>query len=218
MDSFYTNIGPRRGIAAWMLSTDHKKIGIMYLAALLSFFSVGTLMGVLMRLNLISPGTFMGAQTYNRLFTIHGIVQIFLFIIPGIPVSFGNFFLPIMIGARDVAFPRINRLSWWLYLAGACLMLASLFFGGSARYRVDVLRALQHPNQDECIDGGICSIYPRVFLHTDGHQFCDYYPPAQGARHDVAPDAPVCLDALCYGLGPDSSHSGDSHFTPADYP
>ncbi len=130
MDSFYTNIGPRRGIAAWMLSTDHKKIGIMYLAALLSFFSVGTLMGVLMRLNLISPGTFMGAQTYNRLFTIHGIVQIFLFIIPGIPVSFGNFFLPIMIGARDVAFPRINRLSWWLYLAGACLMLASLFFGG----------------------------------------------------------------------------------------
>ncbi|HKN18267.1 MAG TPA: cbb3-type cytochrome c oxidase subunit I [Dissulfurispiraceae bacterium] len=132
MNSFYSNIGPRQGLAAWMLSTDHKKIGIMYLAALLLFFSTGTLIGVLMRLNLISPGTFMGAQTYNRLFTIHGIIQIFLFIIPGIPVSFGNFFLPILIGARDVAFPRINRLSWWLYLAGAGLLLASLFFGGGA--------------------------------------------------------------------------------------
>src|SRR5208337_2976710 len=132
MNSFYSNIGPRQGLASWMLSTDHKKIGIMYLAALLLFFSTGTLIGVLMRLNLISPGTFMGAQTYNRLFTIHGIIQIFLFIIPGIPVSFGNFFLPILIGARDVAFPRINRLSWWLYLTGAVLVLASLFFGGGA--------------------------------------------------------------------------------------
>ncbi|HXW68960.1 MAG TPA: cbb3-type cytochrome c oxidase subunit I [Dissulfurispiraceae bacterium] len=132
MNSFYTNTVPRQGLAAWMLSTDHKKIGIMYLAALLLFFSTGTFIGVLMRLNLISPGTFMGAQTYDRLFTIHGIIQIFLFIIPGIPVSFGNFFLPIMIGARDVAFPRINRLSWWLYLAGAGLVLASLFFGGGA--------------------------------------------------------------------------------------
>jgi len=134
MSSFYydTVAGQRHGIAAWMMSTDHKKIGIMYLIALLLFFSVGTSIGVLMRLSLISPGTFMKAQTYNRMFTIHGIVQIFLFIIPGIPVSFGNFFLPLLIGARDVAFPRINRFAWWLYLTGACLVLASLFFGGGA--------------------------------------------------------------------------------------
>src|SRR5208337_3802829 len=132
MSSFYADMGQRRGLAAWMLSTDHKRIGLMYLAAVLVFFTTGSLVGVLMRLSLIAPGTFMGAHTYNRLFTVHGIIQIFLFIIPGIPVSFGNFFLPLLIGARDVAFPRINRLSWWLYLAGAGLMLSSLFFGGGA--------------------------------------------------------------------------------------
>ncbi len=73
----------------------------------------------------------MDAQTYNELFTLHGIIQIFLFIIPGIPVAFGNIFLPILIGAQDVAFPRINRLSWWLYVAGALIVLLSLFITGS---------------------------------------------------------------------------------------
>ncbi len=130
MDTFYSDLGPRRGLAAWMMSTDHKRLGIMYLTALLVFFSIGVMLGVLIRLNLISPGTFVDAHNYNRLFTIHGIIMIFLFIIPGIPASFGNFFLPLLIGARDVAFPRINRLSWWLYLAGAAVVLSSLFFGG----------------------------------------------------------------------------------------
>jgi cytochrome c oxidase subunit 1 len=127
---FYIDSGPHRGLAAWMLSVDHKRIGIMYLTAELFFFSIGTLIGFLMRLNLISPGTFVEAHNYNRMFTIHGIIQIFLFIIPGVMVSFGNFFLPLLIGARDVAFPRINRLSWWLYLGGACIVFVSLFGGG----------------------------------------------------------------------------------------
>ena len=128
--SFYVNRGRLRGLAAWMMSTDHKRIGIMYLGALLSFFSIGVTIGLLMRLNLISPGTFMKAQTYDELFTIHGLIQIFLFIIPGIPVAFGNFFLPILIGARDMAFPRLNRLSWWLYVTGAAIILLSLFIEG----------------------------------------------------------------------------------------
>ncbi len=130
MDTFYADLGQRRGLAAWMMSTDHKRLGIMYLTALLVFFSIGVSLGVLIRLNLISPGTFVQAHNYNRLFTIHGIIMIFLFIIPGIPASFGNFFLPLLIGARDVAFPRINRLSWWLYVTGAVVVIASLFFGG----------------------------------------------------------------------------------------
>jgi len=128
--SFYKNEDGRRGVAAWLMSTDHKRIGLMYLGALLSFFSVGVLIGLLMRLNLISPGRFMNAQTYNELFTMHGLIQIFLFIIPGIPVAFGNFFLPILIGARDMAFPRLNRLSWWLYLTGAFIILLSFFIEG----------------------------------------------------------------------------------------
>ncbi len=127
---FLSEHGRYRGILAWLMSTDHKRIGLMYLCALLTFFSVGASLGVLIRLSLIAPGYFLSAQAYNEVFTMHGIVMIFLFIIPGVPVAFGNFLLPIMIGARDVAFPRINRLSWWLYLAGAALALLALSFKG----------------------------------------------------------------------------------------
>ena len=129
--SFYARTGAHRwAIAEWMMSTDHKRIGVMYLMALLSFFSVGVALGFTIRLSLLDPGWLVDAQTYNELFTLHGIIQIFLFIIPGIPVAFGNIFLPILIGAQDVAFPRINRLSWWLYVAGALIILTSLFMTG----------------------------------------------------------------------------------------
>ncbi len=128
--SFYENEGRRRGLAAWMMSTDHKRIGVMYLMALLSFFSVGVTAGFLMKLNLLHPGWIVKAQGYNELFTVHGVIMIFLFIIPGVPVAFGNFFLPILIGARDVAFPRLNRLTWWLYLSGAAVVLLSLVVQG----------------------------------------------------------------------------------------
>ena len=123
--------GRYRGIFSWIFSTDHKRIGLLYLSAILSFFAVGVLLGFLMRLELIAPGeTIMKPQTYNAVFTLHGVIMIFLFIIPGIPAIFGNFFLPILIGAKDVAFPRINLLSWWLYIIGAALAITSLFTGG----------------------------------------------------------------------------------------
>jgi cytochrome c oxidase subunit 1 len=128
--SFYEAKGKHRGILAWLLSTDHKRIGLMYLGALLSFFAVGVSLGLLIRLSLIAPGKILQAQTYNEVFTLHGIIMIFLFIIPGIPVAFGNFFLPILIGARDVAFPRINRLSWWLYMTGAVIVMIAIFWKG----------------------------------------------------------------------------------------
>jgi cytochrome c oxidase subunit I len=129
-NGFYINSGKYRGALAWLMSTDHKRIGLMYLCALLSFFSVGVLLGVLIRLSLIAPGTILDAQQYNQVFTLHGVVQIFLFIIPGIPVAFGNFLLPIMIGTNDVAFPRLNRFTWWLYLTGAFILLLALFLKG----------------------------------------------------------------------------------------
>jgi cytochrome c oxidase subunit 1 len=128
---FYGRTGTNRWVVAeWMMSTDHKRIGVMYLMAILSFFSVGVVLGFMIRLSLLSPGWLMDQQTYNEFFTLHGVIQIFLFIIPGIPVAFGNIFLPLLIGARDVAFPRINRLSWWLYVAGAILIIISLFLQG----------------------------------------------------------------------------------------
>jgi cytochrome c oxidase subunit 1 len=118
------------GLFGWIFSTDHKRIGLLYMYAILTFFLVGVVLGLLIRLELIAPGeTIVSAQTYNALFTLHGVIMIFLFIIPGIPAIFGNIFLPLHIGANDVAFPRLNLLSWWLYIGGALLALASLFGG-----------------------------------------------------------------------------------------
>ncbi|MFW6276797.1 MAG: cytochrome c oxidase subunit I, partial [Bacteroidota bacterium] len=123
--------GKRKGILSWILSTDHKRIGLLYLWSMLAFFAVGVSLGFLMRLELFSPGqTIVDAQTYNTFFTLHGIIMIFLFIVPGIPAAFGNFFLPIMIGAEDVAFPRLNLLSWWLYVVGGLFALISLPLSG----------------------------------------------------------------------------------------
>ncbi|HKI51798.1 MAG TPA: cbb3-type cytochrome c oxidase subunit I, partial [Geothermobacteraceae bacterium] len=99
--------------------------------SVLSFFMVGVLLGLLIRLELIAPGfNMMSPQMYNSLFTLHGVVMIFLFIIPGIPAAFGNLVMPIQIGAEDVAFPRLNLLSWYLYITGAALAVFSLFTGG----------------------------------------------------------------------------------------
>ncbi len=123
--------GKYSGIRGWIFSTDHKRIGILYLIGILTFFFAGATFGFLMRLELISPGeTIMSAQTYNRFFTLHGVIMIFLFIIPGIPAVFGNFFLPILIGAKDVAFPRLNLFSWYLYLTGGILALLSIVMPG----------------------------------------------------------------------------------------
>jgi cytochrome c oxidase subunit 1 len=118
------------GILAWVLSTDHKRIGILYLASMLSFFLVGMTLGFLMRLELIAPGKqLVEAQTYNALFTLHGVIMIFLFVIPGLSASFGNFFLPLQIGAGDVAFPRLNLFSWWIFIIGALLAVVAMFSG-----------------------------------------------------------------------------------------
>ena len=120
----------KKGIISWLFSLDHKRIGLMYLYAIISFFLVGVTLGLLMRLELIAPGeTIMKAKTYNQTFTLHGVIMIFLFIIPSIPAIFGNFFLPIMLGTDDVALPKLNLLSWWLYVIGALFALSTLVFG-----------------------------------------------------------------------------------------
>jgi cytochrome c oxidase subunit 1 len=129
--SFYDVRGRYGGLFAWIFSTDHKRIGILYLTSMLTFFAVAVTMGFLMRMELIAPGrTIMGPETYNAVYTLHGVIMIFLFVIPGLPAPLGNFFLPIMIGAKDVAFPRINLLSWWLFITGGFLAVVALFTGG----------------------------------------------------------------------------------------
>lgn len=123
--------GKHKGIAGWLLTLDHKRIGLMYLAAIIIFFLTAMTLGLLMRLEMLTPGeTIMKPQTYNSVFTLHGVIMVFLFIIPAIPAVFGNFILPIQLGAKDVAFPRLNLFSWYLYMFGAILAVVSLF-GGS---------------------------------------------------------------------------------------
>jgi cytochrome c oxidase subunit 1 len=122
--------GKHRGILSWLLSTDHKRIGLMYLYAVIIFFFVAAFLGLAMRIEKMAPGPdIMDAQTYNGIFTIHGVIMVFIIVIPGIAAIFGNFFLPIMIGARDVAFPKLNLFSWYLYITGAVLGVLSQFAG-----------------------------------------------------------------------------------------
>lgn len=122
--------GRFKGLFAWIFSTDHKRIGLLYLYSMLVLFSVAALLGLAMKIELIAPGkTIMDAQTYNSFFTLHGITMIFLIVVPGLPAVFGNFFLPIMIGAKDVAFPKLNLLSWWIYIIGAFIALSAQFIG-----------------------------------------------------------------------------------------
>jgi cytochrome c oxidase subunit I len=121
----------RSGLMGWLLSTDHKKIGLLYMYSMIAFFLAGATLGMLIRLEMLTPGkTIMSGRMYNTVFTLHGITMIFLFVIPGLMASFGNFLLPLQIGARDVAFPRLNLLSWYLFMGGGVLIYLSLFLPG----------------------------------------------------------------------------------------
>ncbi|MEW6074032.1 MAG: cbb3-type cytochrome c oxidase subunit I [Planctomycetota bacterium] len=120
-----------KGLKSWLTTTDHKRIGVMYLIAILIFFVFAMLLGLMIRLELLSPGEqFLSHDAYNRTLTLHGITMIFLFIIPSVPAVFGNFILPIQLGANDVAFPRLNLASWYFYVAGGILALITVFLGG----------------------------------------------------------------------------------------
>src|ERR671939_1651606 len=119
------------GIKSWLLSTDHKRIAILYMISITLLFVVGGLAATLMRVELLTPGgRLMDDATYNKLFTLHGVIMVWFFLIPSIPAVLGNFLVPLMIGARDVAFPRLNLLSWYIFMVGAAFTLWSVFNGG----------------------------------------------------------------------------------------
>jgi len=119
------------GLKSWLLTTDHKRIAILYLITITVFFAIGGFFAVLIRMELLTPqGDLVGSDTYNKLFTLHGLVMIFFFLVPSIPAVLGNFLIPIMIGARDLAFPRINLLSWYILVIGGTVSFAVILFGG----------------------------------------------------------------------------------------
>jgi cytochrome c oxidase subunit 1 len=120
-----------KGLWSWLTTVDHKRIGLMYMWSVLFFFLVGGIFALLIRLELLTPKqTIMDAETYNRVFTLHGAIMVFLVIIPAIPAALGNFALPLLLGAKDVAFPRLNLASLYVYWTGAAMAVATLALGG----------------------------------------------------------------------------------------
>jgi cytochrome c oxidase subunit I len=124
-------LNEKTGVLSWLLTTDHKRIALLYLFSITAFFFLGGFFALIVRLELLTPAEdLMTSDAYNRAFTMHGVIMVFFFLIPSIPATLGNFLVPMMIGAKDLAFPRINLLSWYIYVIGGIFAIASLIGGG----------------------------------------------------------------------------------------
>src|SRR6187399_2416520 len=124
-------INAQYGLKSWLLTKDHKRIALLYLGSITFFFFIGGIYALMIRLELLTPqGDLLQSTTYNKVFTQHGIIMIFFFLVPSIPATLGNFLVPMMIGARDLAFPRVNLLSWYIFIIGGGFALAAMIFGG----------------------------------------------------------------------------------------
>jgi cytochrome c oxidase subunit 1 len=154
----YLNIN--RGILSWMFTVDHKRIAVMYLWSILGAFFLGGAFAILLRTELLTSGrTFVSADIYNQFFTLHGAIMVFLVIIPGVPAALANFALPMMLGAKDLAFPRINLLSYYLWIGGAVCALLGILFGG-----VDTGWTFYVPYATDTTMGGVVPVLFGAFL------------------------------------------------------
>ena len=154
----YLNV--EHGVKSWLLTTDHKRIALLYLVSITLMFALGGIFAMLIRIELITPqGDLVGPDTYNKLFTMHGVIMIFFFLVPSIPATLGNFLVPMMIGARDLAFPRVNLLSWYLYVAGAVIMLYVFVTGG-----VDTGWTLYAPYSSKFSTSGVTLALLAIFI------------------------------------------------------
>ncbi|MEW6250636.1 MAG: cytochrome c oxidase subunit I [Planctomycetota bacterium] len=148
------------GLRSWLLTLDHKRIGVLYLVSILAAFLLGGVFAILIRTELFQPGaTIVTADDYNRIFTLHGAVMVFLVIIPGIPAALGNFVLPLMLGAKDLAFPRVNLASYWMWVAGALLALLAILLGS-----LDTGWTFYVPYATETTMGGVIPVLLGVFI------------------------------------------------------
>src|SRR5689334_9502252 len=128
-DETYLNASYK--VRSWLLTVDHKRIAILYMLSVTFFFFIGGAAAVLIRLELMTPaGDLVQADNYNKLFTLHGVMMIFFFLIPATPAVLGNFLVPLMIGAKDLAFPKLNLLSWYLFMIGGAISFIAMVAGG----------------------------------------------------------------------------------------
>jgi cytochrome c oxidase subunit I len=154
----YLNTG--YSIKSWLLTKDHKRIAVLYILSITFFFFIGGAAAVMMRLNLMTPrGDLVLAETYNRLFTTHGVMMVFFFLVPSIPATLGNFLVPLMVGARDLAFPRVNLLSWYLYILGGLIAGSALIAGG-----VDTGWTFYEPYSSTYANGYVATTIVGIFL------------------------------------------------------
>ena len=185
-------------VRSWALTTDHKRIGVLYLRDdhLLASRSAGLFALVLRTEHLTPEGTIMDAYTYNRMFTLHGIMMVWLFMIPSIPTAFGNFLLPIMIGAKDVAFPAPQPRSASTSTSSARVWVIAALLAGRLRHGLDVLRALQRALAERRRPDGPRHVHPRLVDHHHGHQLHRHDAHAAREGHHLVPDAALRLGDL----------------------
>ena len=187
------------GVRSWLLTTDHKRIGLLYLMSITFFFFIGGFFALLIRLELLTPaGDLVLADTYNKLFTMHGQVMVFFFLVPSIPAVLGNFLVPIMIGAKDLAFPRINLLSWYVYMVGRAHHVA-LHSDRRGRHRLDLLHPVQYRFQS-CLGDRSWRIYFHrwILLNPYRAEHCGHGASHARSRYDLVAPAAVRLVAICH--------------------
>jgi len=124
-------LSKENGLLSWLLTSDHKRIATLYLISITFFFFIGGSLAALIRMELLTPQSdLMAADTYNKVFSMHGLIMVFFFLVPSVPATLGNFLMPMMVGAKDLALPKINLLSWYLYIAAGGLMIYTMCVGG----------------------------------------------------------------------------------------
>ena len=185
---------------SWLFTGDHKRIAMLYLISITFFFFIGGAFAGLIRLELLTPQPdLVASDTYNKLFSMHGIIMVFLFLVPSVPATLGNFLMPIMLGAKDLAFPKINLLSWYLYLAGRHLHAGGTgawWRGHGLDIHDSALDALPEYPCGDCGDG----VFVRLLIDLYRAELYRHDPSDARAGDDVVPDAAVCLVALCCSI------------------
>ena len=201
----YLNV--RHRVASWLLTRDHKRIGLLYGIVVTFAFMLGGIFGTMIRLELTTPqGDLMAADTYNRMFTMHGIAMVFFVLIPAVPAILGNFVLPLMIGAKDVAFPRLNLLSWYVFVIGFIFTLTAMILGG-----VDTGWTFYTPYSSQGSESNVLLTGIGVFITgfssiLTGLNFMGRST-ACAPRHDVVPPDRSCRGALCHQPRADPRHA-----------
>ena len=186
-------------LKSWLLTTDHKRIGLLYMASITFFFFVGGAAATVMRLELMTPkgDVLSSPDAYNRLFTIHGVVMIFFFLIPSIPAVLGNFLIPLMIGARDLAFPILNLLCWYIFMIGGSIAIGDPDLR-RGRHRLDLLYAVQHDVlQHDGRAGGDGGVHHGLLVDPDRSELHRDGPHDAGPGDDVVPAA-ACSSGRLY--------------------